>query len=63
MTDAMMTLQSLVEKAPEADLLSDMISFAAERLVEMKVGGLTSAGCGEKSAEHVAQCNAYRDRA
>ena len=62
MTDATMTLKTLIEKTPDADLLREMIGFAAERLMEMEVRGATGAGYGEKNPLRLAQRNGYRDR-
>jgi putative transposase len=62
MTDDMMNLRALVEKSPDADLLREMIGFAAQRLMELEVEGLAGAAYGEKSQERLAQRNGYRDR-
>ena len=62
MTETMMDFQALVEKTPDADILRDMISFAASRLMELEVGALTGAAHGEKNPLRLAQRNGYRER-
>ena len=62
MTNDMMNLRTLLEKSSDADLLREMIGFAAQRLMELEVGSLTGAGHGERSAERINQRNGYRER-
>jgi hypothetical protein len=62
MTDDSIALRELLEKSADADLLREMIGFAAERLMELEVQGLTGAGYGERLPDRLVQRNGYRDR-
>jgi transposase-like protein len=57
-----MSLQSLLEKSTDADLLREMIGFTAQRLMALEVEGLTGAAPGERNPERINQRNGYRDR-
>jgi putative transposase len=62
MTDDMMTLRTLLEKSSDADLLREMVSFAAQRLMELEVETLTGAAHGARDPERINQRNGYRER-
>ncbi len=62
MTDEMMNLRALLEKSSDAELLREMVGFAAQRLMELEVEGLTGAAHGERSAGRINHRNGYRDR-
>ncbi len=44
MTDAVMALRTMLEKGTDADVLREMIGFAAQRLMELEVQGRPGAG-------------------
>ena len=62
MTGNRIALQALVEQAPDADFLREMIGFAAERLMAMELNALCGAGHGERNAERTNMRNGYRER-
>jgi putative transposase len=62
MTEEMMSLRTLLEKSSDAELLREMVGFAAQRLMELEVEGLTGAAHGERSPERINHRNGYRDR-
>src|SRR5260370_17047794 len=62
MTDEMMSLRTLLEKSSDADLLREMVGFAAQRLMELEVENLTGAAHRERSPERINHRNGYRDR-
>ncbi len=62
MTDQEAALRELLAKGSDATFLREMIGFAAQRLMELEVEGLTGAAHGERSADRRAQRNGYRER-
>jgi hypothetical protein len=51
MTDAKMALLQLVEQEADADLVHEMLAFAAERMMALEIEAKTGAPAGARSAE------------
>jgi len=62
MTDQETALHELLAKGSDAPLLREMIGFAAQRLMELEVGGVTGAAHGESAEGRRVQRNGDRDR-
>lgn len=62
MTMDRMALAELLEKGSDSDLLREMISFVAERLMDYEVEAVCNARPHERSAERANSRNGYRDR-
>jgi putative transposase len=62
MTPEIMNLQALLEKTTDGDFLREMISFTAQRLMELEVETLTGAAPGVRTPDRLNHRNGYRDR-
>lgn len=62
MTDDRMTLIELVEKAADADLVRELLAFAADRMMDAEVETLTGATKGARTPLRENQRNGYRER-
>jgi len=60
MTDDRMALLDLIEKGADADLVREMLSFAAGRLMDAEVQARTGAAHGARDPERLVQRNGYR---
>ena len=62
MTDDRMTLLELVEKDADADLVREMLAFAAGRMMDAEVEVATGAAKGVRTPLRATQRNGYRER-
>jgi putative transposase len=62
MTDERMALIELIENQADTDLVRDMLSFAADRIMEVEVEARTGAVKGARSPLREVQRNGYRQR-
>ena len=63
MTDDRMALLELIEKRADADLVREMLHFAAGRVMELEVQARTGAAHGARDPARLEQRNGYRERA
>jgi putative transposase len=62
MTDAKMALLELVEQEADADLVREMLAFAAARMMELEIEAKTGAPVGTRSPDRLNHRNGYRER-
>src|SRR3712207_2852963 len=62
MTDERMALIELIEKGADADLVRELLAFAAERLMELEVEARTGVPAGTRSPDRQNHRNGYRER-
>jgi putative transposase len=62
MTMDRMALAELLEKGSDSDLLREMISFVAQRLMDYEVEAVCNAQLNERTPERTNSRNGYRDR-
>jgi putative transposase len=63
MTDPKMALLQLVEQEADADLVREMLAFAAERMMELEIEAKTGVPVGSRSTDRLNHRNGYRERA
>jgi putative transposase len=63
MTDERIALKQLLDKGSDAELLSEMVGYVANRLMQLDVDLVCKAGRYERSDERENHRNGYRDRA
>jgi putative transposase len=61
-TKVNIALAELAEKGADTDLLREMIQYVAQRMMDMDVEGVCSAGYAERSPERLNSRNGYRER-
>lgn len=57
-----MALLELIEKRADADLVRELLAYAAERLMAVEVEGLCGAGHGERGSARTNRRNGHRER-
>src|SRR5919202_1290284 len=62
MTEGRMALIERIEKSADADLVRELLAYAADRQMALDVEGLTGAPLGARNADRVNHRNGYRER-
>ena len=60
MTDDKIALRQMLEKGSDATFLREMIGFAAQRLMALKVAEMTGATHGERRADRLSRHHCLR---